>query len=65
MTSNLIVGKPFSMLTLNWRNIGVAPTYENWDVVFEIKDNNNVTIWTGVSQSLNQNGLYLQQQHQS
>ena len=49
ITSSLIAGKPFS-ITLQWKNIGIAPTYENWDVVFELKNNINVTVWTGVSQ---------------
>jgi hypothetical protein len=29
---------------IKWRNIGIAPTYENWDVVFEFVHNNNVTV---------------------
>jgi hypothetical protein len=36
-------------ITLNWKNIGIAPTYENWDVVFELKDNENTTIWSATS----------------
>ena len=48
VTSNLVAGKPFS-ITLNWKNIGIAPTYENWDVVFELRNDNNVLVWTGVS----------------
>ena len=48
ITSNLVAGKPFSV-SLKWKNIGIAPTYENWDVVFELKNESNVTVWTGVS----------------
>lgn len=35
-------------ITLNWKNIGQAPTYENWDVSFELKSGNTV-VWTGAS----------------
>ena len=34
---------------LNWKNIGIAPTYEKWDVVFELKDNANNAVWSGTS----------------
>jgi len=37
-------------ITLNWKNIGQAPTYENWNVLFELKNSNNVVVWTGSSQ---------------
>jgi hypothetical protein len=42
------VGKPFQ-INLAWKNIGVAPTYENWDIIFELKDNSNNTVWSGQS----------------
>ncbi len=48
ITSSVAAGKPFS-ITLNWKNIGIAPTYENWDVIFELKNDSNITVWTGVS----------------
>jgi len=48
ITSNLVAGKQFSV-NLKWKNIGIAPTYENWDVVFELKNESNVTVWTGMS----------------
>ena len=35
---------------MNWKNLGQAPTYENWNVVFELKNSNNVTVWSGISQ---------------
>lgn len=35
-------------ITLNWKNIGNAPTYENWDVVYELVSGSNVA-WTGTS----------------
>jgi hypothetical protein len=48
ITSNLVAGKQFSV-NLKWKNIGIAPTYENWNIVFELKNENNVTVWTGMS----------------
>lgn len=48
ITSNIIAGKPFS-ITLGWKNIGIAPTYENWNVIFELKNDSNVTVWSGTS----------------
>ncbi len=37
-------------LTLNWKNTGQAPTYENWDVMLELKNGSGVVAWTGTSQ---------------
>jgi hypothetical protein len=48
ITSNISAGKPLS-ITLQWKNTGIAPTYENWDVVFELKNDSNVTVWSGTS----------------
>ena len=48
ITSNITAGKPFSII-LNWKNIGIAPTYENWNVCFELKNDSNVIVWTGSS----------------
>ncbi|MEP7375035.1 MAG: DUF4082 domain-containing protein [Chitinophagaceae bacterium] len=48
VSTNIAAGKPLS-ITLKWKNIGIAPTYENWDVVFELKNDNNVTVWSGTS----------------
>src|SRR5690606_13377817 len=36
-------------IRLAWKNIGIAPTYENWDVYYELKNNNNVVVWSGKS----------------
>ncbi len=36
-------------ISLDWKNIGIAPTYEKWDVVFELKDENNTVAWSGTS----------------
>lgn len=35
-------------ITLLWTNGGIAPTYENWKVVYELKSGANV-VWTGTS----------------
>ena len=42
-------GQPFFIM-LQWKNIGIAPTYENWDVFFELKDSSNKTVWSDKSQ---------------
>jgi hypothetical protein len=39
----------FSIM-LRWKNIGIAPTYENWNVVFELKDSTNNIVWSDTSQ---------------
>lgn len=41
-------GEPLT-ITLHWRNIGVAPTYEEWDVIYQITNNNNQVIWSNKS----------------
>jgi hypothetical protein len=35
---------------LQWKNVGIAPTYEDWDVFFELKDNADKIAWSGKSQ---------------
>src|SRR4029077_6607559 len=35
--------------TLNWKNIGAAPSYENWDVIFELRNAGNEVVWAGKS----------------
>jgi hypothetical protein len=32
-----------------WQNTGLAPTYENWNVVFELQTTTNVVKWSGTS----------------
>ncbi|HUM66771.1 MAG TPA: DUF4832 domain-containing protein, partial [Chitinophagaceae bacterium] len=34
---------------LDWKNIGVAPTYEEWDVFFELRDSSDHVVWNGKS----------------
>ena len=33
----------------NWQNVGLAPTYENWDVVYELQTSTGEVKWTGKS----------------
>lgn len=42
---------------LNWRNLGVAPTYENWDVLFELRNSAGATVYS--TKSSHQLRLYL------
>ncbi|HUM65944.1 MAG TPA: DUF4832 domain-containing protein, partial [Chitinophagaceae bacterium] len=35
-------------VNLNWRNIGVAPTYEDWKVTYELR-NGSTVVWSGTS----------------
>lgn len=47
--SNVISpGRPFEV-QLQWKNIGIAPTYEQWDVFYELKNDSNQVIWSQVS----------------
>ncbi|MGZ5220444.1 MAG: DUF4082 domain-containing protein [Chitinophagaceae bacterium] len=48
VSSTVIRGNSFEV-SLNWKNIGVAPTYEKWDVVFELKDSSKSIVWSGIS----------------
>jgi ribosomal protein L14 len=48
MTTTLTSGGGFN-LSLNWQNIGVAPVYENWNVVFELRKSDGTVVWTGNS----------------
>ncbi len=48
MTTTLTSGSVFN-LTLNWQNIGVAPVYENWNVVYELRKSDGTVVWTGNS----------------
>jgi PKD repeat protein len=48
ISSTLSGGSPFS-ITLNWQDIGATPTYENWNVTFELRNSSNVAVWSGIS----------------
>lgn len=47
LTTTLAAGSPFQ-ISLNWKNIGIAPVYEPWTVQFILK-NGSTTVWTGTS----------------
>lgn len=34
---------------MNWQNVGLAPTYENWNVVFELVASNGNIAWSTIS----------------
>jgi hypothetical protein len=45
LPAQLVNGDAFS-ITSSWLNSGVAPTYENWDTTFELRDpNSGITVW--------------------
>jgi hypothetical protein len=45
---NITTGTPVSV-TLNWRNVGIAPTYDDWSVVFQLKNASNQVVWSQTS----------------
>ena len=51
MTTTLTGGSAFN-LSLNWQNIGLAPVYENWNVVYELRKSDGTVVWTGNSSFL-------------
>lgn len=48
MTSNVGTTRRLSV-RLDWRNNGVAPTYEDWNVTYELRNSSGTTVWTGSS----------------
>ncbi len=32
-----------------WQNVGIAPAYDNWSVVFELQNASNAAVWSGTS----------------
>ena len=36
-------------MQLLWQNIGTAPTYERWNVMFELRDSSGAVAWSGKS----------------
>ncbi len=48
MATSITTGTAFS-ITLNWRNVGLSPSYENWNVVYELKNSGGTTVWSGNS----------------
>lgn len=48
MTTNLISGNTFN-IQLNWQNKGITPTYEKWNIIYELRNSSNIPVWTGTS----------------
>ena len=48
MTTTLSAGGSFN-LALNWQNIGLAPSYENWNITYELRNSSGTVAWTGTS----------------
>ena len=44
----LVKNKAFTIKTV-WQNSGITPTYENWNVVFELQNASNGVVWSGNS----------------
>ena len=45
MNTVLTPGSAFNV-TLNWQNIGLAPAYENWNAVYELRNSSGGVAWT-------------------
>jgi hypothetical protein len=48
MTHNLNPGDKFN-ITMGWQNLGAAPLYERWKVVYDLRNAAGVVIWSGNS----------------
>ena len=48
ISSNLRAGQAMT-IALNWKNTGISPTYDNWNVVYELRNSSNSVVWTGTS----------------
>lgn len=48
MSTTITRGAAFSV-ALDWRNVGVAPTYEDWVVEFELRGAGGAPVWSGAS----------------
>jgi len=48
ISSSLSAGTQFT-LKLNWQNVGITPTYEKWNVVYQLKNTANEIVWSGTS----------------
>lgn len=36
-------------VALNWRNVGISPTYEDWNVMLRLKNSSGAVVWSGRS----------------
>lgn len=43
-----VVGSQFTV-NLKWRNFGLTPTYDHWDVEYKLKNGAGATVWTSNS----------------
>jgi hypothetical protein len=48
ITAGTVTSTAGLQLSLTWTNTGVAPTYENWNVIFQLRAGSTVK-WTGTS----------------
>jgi hypothetical protein len=48
ITANLVPNASFA-ITLYWKNKGLAPVYENWQPVFELRNGSGTVVWSGNS----------------
>lgn len=48
ISSTISPGNPFN-ISLAWKNVGIAPTYEHWDVYYEMKNTADKVVWSGMS----------------
>lgn len=49
--SNSLVTNGAFTITTSWQNVGVAPTYENWNTQYELRTGTTV-VWTGTSSKI-------------
>jgi hypothetical protein len=48
ITTTITPGSNF-VVTLNWKNTGLAPTYEYWRATYELKNGGGTTVWSANS----------------
>jgi hypothetical protein len=48
MTTSLTTGTQFT-INLKWQNLGITPTYEKWNVVYQLRNASNQVVWNGTS----------------
>lgn len=48
VSHEIIAGQSFDIM-LEWKNLGIAPTYESWNVNFELRDEHGGVAWSAAS----------------
>jgi hypothetical protein len=48
VNSTLASGSAFTIL-MNWQNLGITPTYEKWNVLYQLRDATNKVVWSDTS----------------